>query len=108
YQGSLALDAAETARIEELRNRFDKVFCRRCDYCQPCSEEIPIQLILSVRSALKRFGKDFLSQGWPKDAIAKARNCSQCGECLDRCPYQLPIPDLIKENLEWVDEQLKP
>jgi len=106
YQGGEKLDAAEKTKIQEIRNRYDKVFCRRCDYCQPCTEEIPIQLILSVRSALKRFGKDFLQEGWPKEAIAKARNCSECGECLDRCPYGLPIPDLIKENLEWTDEQL--
>jgi len=46
------------------------------------------------------------SQG--RTAIDKARNCSECGECLERCPYQLPIPDLIKENLAWVDEQFKP
>jgi len=26
---------------------------------------------------------------------------------MTRCPYGLAIPDLIKENLEWVDEQLK-
>jgi predicted aldo/keto reductase-like oxidoreductase len=37
------------------------------------------------------------------DLIEKARNCSECGECLPRCPYHLPIPDLIKENLAWFD-----
>jgi predicted aldo/keto reductase-like oxidoreductase len=64
-------------------------------------------MIMGLRSALKRFGQGFLETGWPRDAIAKARNCSACGECLDRCPYKLPIPDIIQENLEWVDEQLK-
>ena len=107
YRSSHELDDAEIKGIEEIRNLYDKNFCRRCDYCQPCSEDIPIQLILGVRSALKRFGKSFLKEGWPREAISKARNCSECGECLERCPYQLPIPDLIKENLAWVDEKLK-
>jgi len=107
FQNSFRLDDAERDAIADIRKRYDKVFCRRCDYCQPCSEEIPIQMIMGVRSALKRFGKEFLETGWPRDAIAKARKCSECGECLDRCPYQLPIPDIIKENLEWVDDQLK-
>jgi len=22
---------------------------------------------------------------------------------LERCPYELPIPELIRENLDWVD-----
>lgn len=108
FQGSYALSQAEMSKIEALRNQYDKNFCRRCDYCQPCSEEIPIQLVLGVRSALKRFGKSFLKESWPREAIEKAGNCSECGDCLERCPYQLPIPDLIKENLAWVDEQLKP
>ena len=107
YQGRHELDNAEIAEIEKIRNRFDKNFCRRCDYCQPCSENIPIQLILGIRTALQRFGKSFLTTGWPREVISKARNCSACGECLERCPYQLPIPDLIKENLEWVDDVLE-
>lgn len=107
FQGSCSLNDDEKLKITALRKQYDKSFCRRCDYCQPCSEEIPIQLILGVRSALKRFGKSFLKEGWPREAIDKARNCSECGECLERCPYQLPIPDLIKENLAWVDEQFK-
>jgi predicted aldo/keto reductase-like oxidoreductase len=41
--------------------------------------------------------------GWVKDLIEKARKCSECGDCLPRCPYQLPIPYLIKENLFWYD-----
>jgi predicted aldo/keto reductase-like oxidoreductase len=23
--------------------------------------------------------------------------CAQCGECLDKCPAGLPIPDLLQE-----------
>jgi predicted aldo/keto reductase-like oxidoreductase len=107
FQGSYSLSDDEKLKIKAIRNQYDKSFCRRCDYCQPCSEEVPIQLILGVRSALKRFGKSFLKEGWPREAIDKARNCSDCGECLERCPYQLPIPDLIKENLAWVKEQLE-
>ena len=106
YQKSHELTDSEKKEIEAIRLQYDKNFCRRCDYCQPCSEEVPIQMIMGLRSALKRFGKGFVKEGWPKEAIEKARNCSECGECLDRCPYQLPIPDLIKENLAWVDEQI--
>jgi predicted aldo/keto reductase-like oxidoreductase len=40
---------------------------------------------------------------WLMDLIEKARNRSECGDCLTRYPYQLPIPELIKENLVWYD-----
>jgi predicted aldo/keto reductase-like oxidoreductase len=107
FQGSHELTDSEKQEIAKIQKRYDKNFCRRCNYCQPCSEEIPIQLILGLRWTLKRFGKSFVQAGWPLKAIEKARNCSECGECLPRCPYQLLIPDLIKENLLWVDDLLK-
>ena len=107
FQGSWELDGAEEKEIEEIRKGHERVFCRRCDYCQPCTEGIPIQFILGIRSSVRRMGKDLLLKGWPREAIKKARHCSDCGECVARCPYELPIPDLIKENLQWWDEQLR-
>ena len=106
FQGSHELDAEERREIERIRLRYDKAFCRRCDYCQPCTEGIPIQTVLGIRALVKRLGKGALQRDMLKDACEKARACSECGECMTRCPYSLPIPDLIKENLRWVDEQL--
>lgn len=103
FNDSYQLNPEEKDAIEEIRRRYDKMFCRRCDYCQPCSEEIPIQSILGIRFALKRFGEVFLKTDWFREALEKARLCVECGECVDRCPYDLPIPELIKKNLEWLD-----
>ncbi len=107
FLGSYELDDEEKKQIEEICKTYDKVFCRRCDYCQPCTEEIPIQMILGIRSMVKRMGKGILQRSPRNVAFEKARKCSECGECIERCPYQLPIPDLIKENIQWVDDQLK-
>jgi len=97
------LSEKDNQRIEVIRKEFDQRFCRRCDYCQPCSEKINIQFIVGLKSILKRFGPGVQELGWMKSFIEKSRSCSECGECLPRCPYQLPIPDLIKENLAWYD-----
>jgi len=104
--GDYELNNKERQEIGEIRAIYEKTFCRRCDYCQPCTEDIPIQLILGLRSMVKRMGNHILREGWRAAAIEKARNCSECGECMTRCPYDLPIPDLIRETLEWVDEEL--
>ncbi len=106
FQGSYDLDDSEEQEIEEIQKNYDKKFCRRCDYCQPCPEGIPIQFILGMRSIVKRMGKDALQRDRFSMTITKARECSGCGECETRCPYELPIQDLIKGNLQWVDEQL--
>ena len=54
---------------------------------------------------VKRMGKDLLRNGPFWAGINRARNCTDCGECMTRCPYELPIPDLIRENLRWLDEE---
>lgn len=105
YQGEWELSEDEIKDIDKIRNQYDKVFCRRCDYCQPCSEDIPIQLILGMRYAIQRFGEAILQKQWMQTGLEKARRCSQCGECMERCPYELPIPDLIESNLRWLDEE---
>ncbi|HVN22357.1 MAG TPA: aldo/keto reductase [Syntrophorhabdales bacterium] len=98
-----SLTESDEERIEAIRKQFDRVFCRRCDYCQPCTEGISIQFLIGLKSTVKRFGNQVDELKWMQDMIARARNCSECGECMSRCPYQLPIPELIKANLEWFD-----
>jgi predicted aldo/keto reductase-like oxidoreductase len=102
-----SLTEQDKEQIEAIKGKFDRQFCRRCDYCQPCTEKINIQFIVGLKSIIKRFGPNAPEIGWMKDLIEKARNCSECGECLPRCPYQLPIPDMIKENLAWFDSLQK-
>ncbi|MDJ0830516.1 MAG: aldo/keto reductase [Desulfobacterales bacterium] len=104
YQGCYDLSSAEQRKIKAICRQYDKLFCRRCDYCQPCSEDIPIQTILGLRYMAKRFGPSFLKREWVKEAVTKAQNCSGCRECMARCPYELEIPDLIKTNLRWLGE----
>ncbi|MEE8540743.1 MAG: aldo/keto reductase [Desulfobacterales bacterium] len=107
FSGSHELDAEDKRMIEEIRSQYDRSFCRRCDYCQPCTEGISIQTILGIRSQVKRMGSDILTQKPRVGMLETARNCSECEECMARCPYSLPIPELIKENLQWVDSMLK-
>ncbi len=107
FQDSWQLNDEERKNIEHIRKIYEKNFCRRCDYCQPCTEDIPIQAILGLRSMVKRMGENILREGWQVEAVEKARHCSECEECIARCPYQLSIPDLIKERLRWVNEHVK-
>jgi len=97
------LTKEDRERIETIRKKFDHQFCRRCDYCLPCTENISIQHAIGLKFIIKRFGPQAEKLDWMKRLIEKARHCSGCGECLPRCPYSLPIPELIKQNLDWYD-----
>ncbi len=107
FQGGYELSDEEKRAIEKIRKAYDRSFCRRCDYCQPCPEDIPIQRVMNAHLKVKRMGKQALTER-RLEVITKARNCSECGECMPRCPYELPIPELIKETLEWVDKHVSP
>ncbi len=106
-KGDYQFSPEEQQVLKNIQHRHEKNFCRRCDYCQPCSQGIFIQMVLNLKPIVKRLGKNTLTDPQRTELLAKARQCTECGECVAKCPYQLPIPELIKENLEWVEKQLK-
>jgi len=101
FEGSWELSKSDQETIDAIYRENDKKFCRRCDYCLPCPAEIPIQFVLGARTFLKRMGPGALKVSIFSTLWEKAENCLECGECVTRCPYKLPIPELIKANVEW-------
>ncbi len=102
-QGDYSLTADDNICIEAVKKEFSQQFCRRCDYCQPCTQGIYIQGVLGLKTVIKRLGPQSRELGWVRGFVEKARQCSECGECQPRCPYRLPIPDLIRENIAYYD-----
>ncbi|MCL1991389.1 MAG: aldo/keto reductase [Spirochaetes bacterium] len=91
------LTGEDKKAIEKLRVELGPVWCRRCEYCQPCPQGIPINAVLVVKSFHKRFTPDRL-KSMAGGAVEKAASCNECGQCVKRCPYSLEIPRLVKEN----------
>ena len=99
-EGPQTMTAAEQEEMEQMRQELGTRFCRRCDYCQPCQVEIPISDVMAFRSAAKRLPPVRLFTGKFAEALEKAANCTECGECEERCPYHLPIRETIAENFK--------
>ena len=95
------MTAAEIDKMEQLREELGTRFCRRCEYCQPCQQEIPIPLLMGFPSFVKRLPLDwYLKNPRISGMMEKATACIECGECETRCPYRLPIREMIKESYE--------
>ena len=94
---SAPLTDAEWAKIEAIRKDLGSNFCRRCNYCQPCTKGIGISAIFILQGYYDRYGL----QDWAKgryDALpVKASACIDCGVCEPRCPYNLPIREMLKD-----------
>ena len=90
----------EKAAFLEVRNQLGTNFCRRCNYCQPCAAGINISGCFLFDGYLQRYGLGEWAKG-RYDAMPKhAGDCIGCGACEARCPYNLPIRDMLKKVAE--------
>ena len=96
FENTAPLTEGELARIETIRKELGTQFCRRCNYCQPCTAGISMSGIFVLEGYLNRYGLgDWARQRYAAMA-KKAGDCVGCGVCETRCPYQLPIRDMLK------------
>jgi predicted aldo/keto reductase-like oxidoreductase len=77
--------------------QFNEKHCRDCGLCLPCPQELDIAAILrfhafSVTYGLKNWARKLYS-GLEVDVT----RCSKCGECEPKCPYELPIMQMLLE-----------
>jgi predicted aldo/keto reductase-like oxidoreductase len=97
------LTPEERAEMQRMREELGTRFCRRCQYCEPCPEGVPISLMMNLPSFHKRFPADRFFGGWIAEAVDQARNCVECGECEAKCPYGLTIPDVVAQHVSLYD-----
>ena len=95
-ENTAPLTEEELAEIDRLRKELGTQFCRRCNYCAPCTVGIPIPGTFVLEGYLARYGL----ADWAKSRYAgqakKASDCIGCGVCETRCPYNLPIREMLK------------
>jgi predicted aldo/keto reductase-like oxidoreductase len=105
--GSWVLSASEREEIKRIREDVGTRFCRRCGYCEPCPQGVRISTVMNMRSFWQRFPAQRLTAGWFAEAAASAGQCIECGECEEKCPYQLPIREMLVENVAFYEDALR-
>ncbi len=98
------LTEAENAEIARIRKELGNEFCRRCNYCQPCTVGINISGVFLFEGYLKRYGLGEWAKGRYATLNKKAKDCIGCGVCETRCPYNLPIRQMLKRASLSMDE----
>ena len=101
---SSPLTAEEKSAIEEVRSALGTNFCRRCNYCQPCAAGINISGVFLFEGYLSRYGLGEWAKGRYAALPVKASACIGCGACESRCPYHLPIRQMLKNAAEKFGE----
>lgn len=94
----------ELKAMDKVREQLGTDFCRRCNYCAPCTVGINIPSVFLFAGYLQRYDL----ADWAKERYStlkvKASACIGCGKCEPRCPYHLPIREKLKKCAQDMGE----
>ncbi|MDF2874924.1 MAG: Aldo/keto reductase family protein [Sporomusa sp.] len=88
---------ADLVLMDKYRDELGKQFCRRCEYCQPCPHGVSITPAMGYQVIARRMSPA-VAVDFARNAMESVEKCIECGECVLRCPYELPIPEMLKKH----------
>jgi len=103
-----ALDEREYQELKRLGEQVGKEYCHRCGYCLPCSQGI---FIIGVMDLLKSplTPLENRRMAYKEMVVMKmsspASSCIECRECVARCPFDLPIPELMSQAADILNKE---
>lgn len=111
-----SLKEEEMRIVSKLRKSYSKyvtIPCTNCEYCMPCANSVNIPQNIRFlndfiwfgeeqRGRFERIYTNFLKT---KEELEETRGkgsgnaslCIECGECLEKCPQKIQIPEVLKK-----------
>jgi len=97
------LTQKEQDDITALRKDLGNHFCRRCGYCGPCTVGIDIPGAFLFSNYKRKYGLPDWAQGRWNSMKVNPKACVECGDCETRCPYELPIRQMLKDAVKLME-----
>jgi predicted aldo/keto reductase-like oxidoreductase len=92
-------------KIKEAYKSLSPIPCSNCRYCQPCPSKVEIPRVFQIYNDAVMYDDMKVGRfmyngpfGIPQDQ--RADQCTECGECLEKCPQKIEIPDWLKKAHE--------
>ena len=100
-------EADEQRLIETLHEAYkgsQRVGCTQCRYCVPCPSGVDIPQVVHLSNDLDTPGYDGYARSHYKRSVVRQGNgadqCTECGECEEQCPQELPVIEALREPRE--------
>ena len=110
FESMRPLREQERQAIDDVRKAIEaRVFvgCTACRYCMPCPFGVDIPRNFRIMNDFAMYNHDRrLRQEWNEmDALARADQCRQCGQCERACPQGLPIREKLAQIARRMQEE---
>ena len=99
YERSSVVTEQDRRLMQNYRTELGKHFCRRCEYCQPCPSGVMITIAMGYKILASRMSPA-VSVDFARAAMESVKLCDDCGTCIERCPYELPIQEMLKAHYD--------
>ena len=106
YESPNRVVAEDEAMMATYRRELGQQFCRRCEYCQPCPQGVMITPAMGYQVVARRMSPQ-VSVEFSRAAMETVPKCVDCGVCITRCPYNLPIPTMLKKHFSMWEEHCR-
>lgn len=106
---SLTIEELETvSKAKEVMQKMLKINCAGCNYCMPCPKKVNIPECFKIYNEKYLFKQEktiippslisyFTSVGGIMNEAGYAGLCTNCGQCISKCPQHLNIPQELKK-----------
>lgn len=113
----LSLTKEEQGHVQQAAAAYKKLMkvnCTGCEYCKPCPENVNISAAFDILNRLHMYKNtqeakfmyavrcSGIISGGPESGFAS--NCVQCGECLEKCPQGIDIPDVLVDAVKDLED----
>lgn len=93
-----------TERERELISRVKKIYmsktrvnCTGCRYCMPCPSGVNIPENFKYLNNAEMFDNAEGEKALYSGLEGQASNCTECGQCEEKCPQKIPVSQMLKE-----------
>ena len=102
------------SQVSEIINSNITVDCTKCRYCvDTCPEDIDIAKIFDLYNKHKLlemdewtpFGNAYLNYS-KLDGVGIASDCIECENCIEECPQQINIPEVLKDVAKTFETEI--